>query len=144
MAAVLPRTAREIRLAATPEGLPRPEHLAVVDTPMPVLRPGHVLVRNRYFLVLPGLRTLMGDEIDGVPLSPLRGGDTLFGPAVCEVVAVPPGSPLRVGDTVSHLLRLRRGGAAGRRLPGTRVPGRGPSLGGRGVDPALRRLAAFG
>ncbi|MEU0686354.1 MDR family NADP-dependent oxidoreductase [Streptomyces uncialis] len=107
MTAVLPRTAREIRLASTPEGLPRPEHFAVVDTPMPVLRPGHVLVRNRYFLVFPGLRTLMGDEIDGVPLPPLRGGDTLFGPAVGEVVAVPPGSALRVGDTVSHLLGWR-------------------------------------
>lgn len=80
MTAVLPRTTREIRLAATPEGLPGPEHLAVVDTPMPVLRPGHVLVRNRYFLVFPGLRTLMGDEIDGVPLPRCAAGTPSSGP----------------------------------------------------------------
>ncbi|MEV7677835.1 NADP-dependent oxidoreductase [Streptomyces sp. NPDC088341] len=107
MTAALPRTAREVRLAATPEGLPAPEHFAVVETPLPEPGSDHVLVRNRHFLVFPGLRTLIGGEVDGVPLPPLRPGDTLFGPAVGEVVAAPAGSPLRVGDTVTHLLGWR-------------------------------------
>ncbi|MFE1959344.1 MDR family NADP-dependent oxidoreductase [Streptomyces sp. NPDC059479] len=112
MTTALPSTAREVRLAATPEGLPGPEHFAVVETPLPAPGTGHpgtghVLVRNRYFLVFPGLRTLIGGEVEGVPLPPLHSGDTLFGPAVGEVVAAPADSPLRVGDTVTHLLGWR-------------------------------------
>ncbi|WP_328915167.1 MULTISPECIES: MDR family NADP-dependent oxidoreductase [unclassified Streptomyces] len=101
--AALPRTVREVQLVAVPEGLPAPEHFAVVETPLPEAGPGHVLVRNRYTLVFPGLRTLIGGEVEGVPLPPVHGGDTLFGPAVGEVVAAPDDSPLRPGDTVTHL-----------------------------------------
>ncbi|MBA2945617.1 MDR family NADP-dependent oxidoreductase [Streptomyces himalayensis] len=107
MPAALPRTAREVRIAALPEGLPSPEHFAVVETPLPEPGPGRLLVRNRYFLVFPGLRTLMGTETDDVPLPPLRTGDTLFGPAVGEVVTAPDGSPLRPGDAVLHMLGWR-------------------------------------
>lgn len=107
MTAAPPRTAREVRLAAVPEGLPSSEHFAVVETPLPEPGPDQVLVRNRYFLVFPGLRTLVGKEADGLPLPPLREGDTLFGPAVGEVVTAPAGSPLRTGDTVVHLLGWR-------------------------------------
>jgi NADPH-dependent curcumin reductase CurA len=107
MTATLPRTTREVRLAAIPEGLPTQEHFAVVDTPLPKPGTGEVLVRNRYFLVFPGLRTLIGGEVDGVPLPPLRSGDTLFGPAVGEVVAASAGSPLRTGDAVAHMLGWR-------------------------------------
>lgn len=38
-----------------------------------------------------------------MPLPALSPGDALFGPAVGELVAVPEGSPLRPGDTVTHL-----------------------------------------
>ncbi|MEU1369075.1 NADP-dependent oxidoreductase [Streptomyces sp. NPDC005803] len=108
MTAALPRTAREVRLAATiAEGLPSREHFAVVKTPLPEPGAGQVLVRNRHFLVFPGLRTLIGGEVDGVPLPPLRSGDVLFGPAVGEVVAGPADSPLRTGDTVAHMLGWR-------------------------------------
>ncbi|GAA2940614.1 MULTISPECIES: MDR family NADP-dependent oxidoreductase [Streptomyces] len=107
MTAAPPRTAREVRLAAVPEGLPSSEHFAVVETPLPEPGPDQVLVRNRYFLVFPGLRTLVGKEADGLPLPPLREGDTLFGPAVGEVVTAPAGSHLRAGDTVVHLLGWR-------------------------------------
>ncbi|NUS16342.1 MAG: NADP-dependent oxidoreductase [Streptomyces sp.] len=103
MSTALPTTAREVRLAAVPEGLPTQEHFAVTETPLPEPGPGDVLVRNRHFLVFPGLRTLMGGETDGVPLPALRGGDTLFGPCVGEVVAAPAGGPLRTGDVVAHL-----------------------------------------
>ncbi|MFF3934953.1 MDR family NADP-dependent oxidoreductase [Streptomyces phaeofaciens] len=107
MTSALPRSTREVRLVSDPEGLPSPEHFAVVETPLPERGPGQVLVRNRHFLVFPGLRTLIGGETDDVPLPPLRGGDTLFGPAVGEVVAAPSGSPLRPGDAVVHLLGWR-------------------------------------
>lgn len=107
MTATLPRTTREVRLAAIPEGLPTQEHFAVVETPLPEPGTGQVLVRNRYFLVFPGLRTLIGGEVDGLPLPPLRSGDTLFGPAVGEVVAASADSPLRTGDAVAHMLGWR-------------------------------------
>jgi NADPH-dependent curcumin reductase CurA len=99
----LPRTSREVRLAAVPDGLPTQEHFVVAETPLPEPVPGQVLVRNRHFLVFPGLRTLIGGEVQGVPLPALHRGDTLFGPAVGEVVAAPAGSPLRRGDVVTHL-----------------------------------------
>ncbi|MFF3754860.1 MDR family NADP-dependent oxidoreductase [Streptomyces sp. NPDC002018] len=107
MTTSLPGTTREVRLTAVPAGLPAPEHFAVVETPLPEPGADQVLVRNRHFLVFPGLRTLLGAETDGVPLPPLRPGDVLFGPAVGEVVAAPAGGPLSVGDTVLHLLGWR-------------------------------------
>ncbi|MGA4999296.1 MDR family NADP-dependent oxidoreductase [Streptomyces arboris] len=99
----LPRTAREVRLVSAPQGLPTPADFAVTEAPLPAPGPGQVLVRNRFFLVFPGLRTLIGGEVDGVPLPALNSGDALFGPAVGEVVAAGDGGPLRVGDTVTHL-----------------------------------------
>ncbi|MFJ6655124.1 MDR family NADP-dependent oxidoreductase [Streptomyces sp. NPDC091377] len=103
MSATLPTVSREVRLTSAPEGLPTRDHFTLVGTPLPEPGAGQVLVRNRHFLVFPGLRTLIGGEVDGVPLPALRPGDTLFGPAVGEVVAAPAGSALRVGDVVSHL-----------------------------------------
>ncbi|MEV6947459.1 NADP-dependent oxidoreductase [Streptomyces sp. NPDC051172] len=107
MATPLPSATREIRLLSTPEGLPGPEHFAVVEQPVPLPGPGQVLVRNRYFLVFPGLRTLIAGAPEGVPLPPIHAGDVLFGPAVGKVVAAGPGSPLRPGDAVTHLLGWR-------------------------------------
>jgi NADPH-dependent curcumin reductase CurA len=107
MTAEPPHVTRQIRLVTTPEQLPGPEHLAVVETALPAPGPGQVVVHNRYFLVFPGLRTLIGGGADGVPLPPVHVGEALFGPAVGEVVAVGPGSGLRPGDKVSHLLGWR-------------------------------------
>lgn len=107
MAAALPATTREILLTDTPVGLPGPEHLTVVEKPLSAPGPGQVLVRNRYFLVFPGLRTLIGGQADGVPLPRIHVGDALFGPAVGEVVAASAGSSLRPGDAVIHLLGWR-------------------------------------
>ncbi|MEU6591721.1 NADP-dependent oxidoreductase [Streptomyces sp. NPDC046881] len=107
MAAVLPSTTREILLADLPGGLPRPEHLTITQKPVPVPSPGQVVVQNRYFLVFPGLRTLIGGQADGVPLPRIRAGESLFGPAVGEVVAAATGGPLRPGDTVTHLFGWR-------------------------------------
>ncbi|WP_395107667.1 hypothetical protein [Actinomadura sp. SCN-SB] len=79
------RTSREVRLVALPDGLPRPEHFAIVETPLPVPGPGQVLLRNRHFQVFPSLRTLIGGGVPGAPLPPLHPGDTLFGAAIGEV-----------------------------------------------------------
>ncbi|MFE9809005.1 MDR family NADP-dependent oxidoreductase [Streptomyces sp. NPDC005227] len=103
MAVHPPLTTREIQLVGAPVGLPGPEHFAVVEVPLPAPRASQVVVRNRHFLVFPGLRTLIGGEVEGVPLPPVHVGDALFGPAVGEVVSVGPGSGLRPGDLVTHL-----------------------------------------
>ncbi|GAA2755208.1 zinc-binding dehydrogenase [Actinopolymorpha rutila] len=97
-----PRTSREVRLVSVPDTLPRPENLAVVETPVPEPAAGEVLLRNRFFHVFPALRSVMGDGVQDAPLPPLRPGDTLFGAAIGEVVSAPAGSTLRPGDLVSH------------------------------------------
>ncbi|MEU5771426.1 NADP-dependent oxidoreductase [Streptomyces asoensis] len=107
MAASLPATTREVRLVTLPEGLPGSEHFAVVERPLSAPGPGQVLVRGQYFLVFPGLRTLIGAQPGAAPLPPIRPDDVLFGPAVGEVVAAGAGSPLQPGDTVTHLLGWR-------------------------------------
>ncbi|MCO6010216.1 NADP-dependent oxidoreductase [Actinoallomurus purpureus] len=103
----LPRTSREVRLVAVPSGLPRPGDFAVADTPLPAPGDGEVLVRNRFFHVFAALRTLLGGGVEGAPFPPLRPGDTLFGPAVGEVVAAPGDSGVWPGDLVFHWLGWR-------------------------------------
>ncbi|WP_329178694.1 MDR family NADP-dependent oxidoreductase [Streptomyces sp. NBC_01477] len=102
----LPGTAREVRLTALPAGLPAREHFAVVETPLPAPAPDQVVVRNRHFLVFAALCSLIGGA-EGLPLPALKAGDTLFGPAIGEVVAAPDGSALRPGDLVQHWLGWR-------------------------------------
>jgi NADPH-dependent curcumin reductase CurA len=97
-----PRIGREVRLAALPDGLPRPEHFTIVQVPVPVPDLGQVLVRNRFFQVFPALRTLIGGGVPGAPMPPLRPGDTLFGAAIGEVLSAPGDSGLRIGDLVRH------------------------------------------
>ncbi|POX63626.1 NADP-dependent oxidoreductase [Streptomyces sp. Ru62] len=92
-------THRLVRLARRPSGLPAPEDFTLVRGPVPRPEVGQVLVRNTHFLVFPGLRTLIGGETRDVPLPPLHPGDTLFGPAIGEVVD----GPLKKGQLVLHL-----------------------------------------
>ncbi|MFB7471276.1 MDR family NADP-dependent oxidoreductase [Kitasatospora sp. NPDC056184] len=107
-----PTTVREVRLVAAPPGLPRPEHFTVAERPLAAPGPDEVLVRNRGFVVLPGLRTLIGGAFADAPFS-IRPGDPLLGPAVGEVLAAPDGGPLRPGDLVTHLLGWRDHAVAG-------------------------------
>ncbi|MFI0412212.1 MDR family NADP-dependent oxidoreductase [Actinomadura sp. 3N508] len=103
----MPGTSREVRLAVRPEGLPEPEHFAVVEVPMPVPGDGEVLVRNRFFHVFPALRTLIGGSVRDAPFPGLQPGDTLYGKAIGEVVSAPPDAAVRPGDLVEHWLGWR-------------------------------------
>ncbi|MEB8337550.1 MDR family NADP-dependent oxidoreductase [Streptomyces endophyticus] len=99
-----PSTGREIRLAAVPAGLPGPEHFTVTEAPVPRLTSGQLLVRNRHFLVFPGLRTLVSAGAKDFPFPPLKPGETLFGPALGEVVATGPDvADVRPGALVTHM-----------------------------------------
>jgi 2-alkenal reductase len=95
-------TNREVRLATVPDGLPRPEHFTLTETPIPVPGTGQALLRNRYFQVFPSLRTLIGGGVPGTPLPPLRPGDTQLGAAIGEVLSAPDDSGLHPGDLVQH------------------------------------------
>ncbi|MFF3359483.1 MDR family NADP-dependent oxidoreductase [Streptomyces sp. NPDC002917] len=92
-------THRLVRLARRPAGLPTPDDFTLAQASIPHPEIGQVLVRNTHFLVFPGLRTLIGGETRDVPLPPLHPGDTLFGPAIGEVVD----GPLEKGQLVLHL-----------------------------------------
>jgi NADPH-dependent curcumin reductase CurA len=95
----MPRTAREIELAARPSGEPQPSdfHLAQVSVPDPVA--GQVLVRNTWMSVDPYMRGRMNEGKSYVP--PFQIGKALDGGAVGEVVASEDPS-VAVGTTVLH------------------------------------------
>jgi NADPH-dependent curcumin reductase CurA len=93
---------REIHLATVPDGLPRPEHFALVDRPMPVAGHGEVLVRNRFFQVSARLRTLLSNTIADTPLPSVRPGESIPSATIGEIVTAPGGSGLSAGDLVFH------------------------------------------
>jgi NADPH-dependent curcumin reductase CurA len=93
---------REIRLAARPEGEPRPEDFELVATPVPEPGPGEVLVRNLWMSVDPYMRGRMSDRPSYVP--PFQIGQPLQGGAVGEVIR---GAGLAPGTLVLHNLGWR-------------------------------------
>ncbi|MGX1756555.1 zinc-binding dehydrogenase [Streptomyces lydicus] len=95
-----PRTHREVRLAARPQGPVTDELFEIVEVPVPEPGPGQVLVRNTVMGVAAVMRTLM-DETSVVPMPPYKIGEPLHGSAVGEVVAAP-GTDLEPGDLVEH------------------------------------------
>ena len=141
------RTAREIRLAAVPDGLPEPADLAIAEAPVPAPGRDEVLVRNRYFTVFAALRTLLGGGAQGTPLPGLHPGDTLFGPAIGEVMVAPEGSGLRTGDLVQHMLGWREYAAVPlarcRAVSGALPPYGGPGACATPTGVVQRRIAAL-
>ncbi|WP_328628851.1 hypothetical protein [Streptomyces sp. NBC_00353] len=137
--APLPRTSRKVQLLAVPGGLPRPEHFRVVRTPLPQPAEGEMLVRNRYFLVFPGLRTVVGGRLEGAIFPGAQPGDPLCGTAVAEVVAAASGAGGaaggRAGVAPARPTGVRRG-AGGRVHPARRYATRsgGPSYATRVVN----------
>ncbi len=47
---------QQVILKSRPEGIPQAEHFEVVRTPVPELKPGQLLVRNKYLSVEPAMR----------------------------------------------------------------------------------------
>ncbi len=91
---------REIRLAARPQGVPRPEDFELAETPLPEPGDGEILVRNAFMSVDPYMRGRMNDVKSYVP--PFQIGEPLSGGAVGEVVASR-AEGIAAGDWVSHL-----------------------------------------
>jgi len=101
----LPKTCREVRLAAHPAGTIRPDDLAIVALPLPPIGSNDLVVRNRWFRVSISTR-LMADPdataVEGIPFPALKPGDTLADGAIGEIVACPPDSGFAPGQWVSH------------------------------------------
>ena len=88
---------REIHLKNRPVGLPNERDFELVSVPIPTLRAGEVLVRNRYMSVDPYMRGRMIDQPSYV--EPFQLGQPLEGGCVGEVVESN-GGTFRVGDYV--------------------------------------------
>ncbi|MBN8962416.1 MAG: NADP-dependent oxidoreductase [Rhizobiales bacterium] len=56
------RTNRQVLLVKRPQGIPQPEHFALVTEPAPSPGPDQILVRNRYLSVDPAQRGWANDE----------------------------------------------------------------------------------
>ncbi|MEV7606973.1 NADP-dependent oxidoreductase [Paenarthrobacter sp. NPDC089322] len=95
---------REIHLASRPIGRPTQGNFRLVDSELPELRDGQVLVRNRFMSVDPYMRGRMNDVKSYS--APFRLDAALDGGAVGEVVASRSDSH-KVGDVVVHQLGWR-------------------------------------
>ncbi|HEY7074381.1 MAG TPA: NADP-dependent oxidoreductase [Solirubrobacteraceae bacterium] len=123
----MPYTSREVRLAARPDGEPRPADFELAEVEVPEPAAGELVVRNAFMSVDPYMRGRMDDRRSYVP--PFRLGEPLSGGAVGEVVASrAPG--LAAGDAVLHDL-------------GWREYARLPAAGARKVDTSAAPPSAY-
>jgi NADPH-dependent curcumin reductase CurA len=51
-----PQVNRQVRLKSRPAGIPQADHFEIVETPVPEVGPGQILVRNEYLSVEPAMR----------------------------------------------------------------------------------------
>jgi NADPH-dependent curcumin reductase CurA len=109
-----PTHAREFHLAGRPHGEPTPESFALVETPLPEVGDGQVLIRNTFLSVDPYMRGRMNAGRSYVP--PFEVGRVMEGGAVGEVVESRT-EELRPGDVVLSNLGWRDAGVT----PGARV-----------------------
>jgi NADPH-dependent curcumin reductase CurA len=91
--------ARQIRLVSRPVGWPRPDDFRLVETEVPDLADGEVLVRNEFISVDPYMRGKMNDVKSYTP--PYELNAPMDGGAVGEVVASR-SERRKVGDVVVH------------------------------------------
>jgi NADPH-dependent curcumin reductase CurA len=95
---------KEIRLASRPAGMPTEENFQFVDTEVPALRDGEILLRSLYISVDPYLRSRMREGKSYVP--PFELGQVIESGVVGEVVESR--SPdFKPGDIVSGQLGWR-------------------------------------
>jgi NADPH-dependent curcumin reductase CurA len=95
---------REIHLNARPVGEPVPTDFKLVETELPELADGQILVRNKWMSVDPYMRERMNDGESYLP--PFALGAALNGAAVGEVIASRAES-VPVGSTAVHVLGWR-------------------------------------
>lgn len=98
------RSAREIQLAARPDGVPTAANFALVERPVPELAAGQILVRNTWMSVDPYMRGRMDDKESYIP--PFELDAALEGSAVGEVIESR-SAAIPVGTTVSHFAGWR-------------------------------------
>ena len=95
---------KEIRFASRPAGLPTPENFQIVDSEMPQLNDGELLVRSLYISVDPYLRGRMREGRSYVP--PFAIGEVIRSGVVGEVIeSRAPG--FAAGDIVTGMLGWR-------------------------------------
>ena len=81
---MIPRTQRQVQLAARPVGFPKESDFRIVEGPVPSAGPGEILVRTVYLSLDPYMRGRMSDARSYVP--PVTLGDVMEGGTVGEVV----------------------------------------------------------
>jgi NADPH-dependent curcumin reductase CurA len=118
----MPRT-REVRLVRWPRGAPKVEDFEIVETHLPALGDGDVLIRNIWMSVDPYMRGRM--YADGAYNTPYKLGEVLDGGAIGEVVRSGD-STLKPGDLVDNFLGWREAfiapAATVRKLPARGLP----------------------
>jgi NADPH:quinone reductase len=79
-----PQTNRQFVLASRPDGMPSPENFKLVETPIPELKDGEILVRAMYLSVDPYMR----GRISGMRsyAAPVEVGQVMVGGGVAKVV----------------------------------------------------------
>jgi NADPH-dependent curcumin reductase CurA len=97
-------TAQEIQLASRPTGEPELSNFSLVETEIPDLADGQVLVRNTWMSVDPYMRGRMNEGESYIP--PFQLGAALEGSAIGEVVASK-SADVPVGASVSHFAGWR-------------------------------------
>ena len=95
----IPTTSREVHLARRPDGWPDASTFELVETDVPAVGEGHVLVVNDYLSVDPYMRGRMDDVPSYVP--PYAVGEVMDGGAVGTVVASE-ADGVPVGSCVVH------------------------------------------
>ena len=92
------RINRQVLLKSRPDGIPEARHFEIVESPMPLLAEGRVLVRNIYLTAEPAMRgwvNAVANYAEPVPL-----GAVMRGPAVARVEASRDAG-FRAGDYVT-------------------------------------------
>ena len=120
-------TTREIHLASRPTGWPTAENFRLVETTLPDLEPGQILVRNTVMSVDPYMRGRMNDVKSYVP--PFQIDAAMDGGAVGEVVESA-SDEFAIGETVLHGLGWREHAVV-------------PARAARTIDPVVAPESAY-
>lgn len=120
----MPNSNRQVRLKSRPDGIPRAEHFEIVETPLPKVRDGELLVRNDYLSVEPAMRGWVSAVANYA--TPVGIGEVMRSFAAGEVIASRhPG--YAEGDRVMGMLgwqdyAVSDGGAITRKVTETDLP----------------------